>query len=62
MEVAALLRLALVCWLHLALGHNYLSDKVIVCYGNITSMVRLKSYPLDITTCRYKLAHIDLDI
>ena len=28
MEVAALLRLALVCWLHLALGHNYLSDKV----------------------------------
>ena len=49
MEVAALLRLALVCWLDLALGHNYLSDKV-------TTMVRLKSYPLDIPTCRYKLA------
>ena len=33
-------------------------------YGNIniTSMVRLKSYPLDIPTCRYKLAHQDLDI
>ena len=62
MEVAALLRLALVCWLDLALGHNYLSDKVTAsdcCYGNMTSMgtmVRLKSSPLDIPTCHYKLA------
>ena len=32
MEVAALLRLALVCWLDLALGHNYLSDKVTTSY------------------------------